>query len=330
MNMTKLAKLAGCSLSTVSKAFKNSNEISKQTRDRIFEIAKQNNCFTKYYSPNFEKHVFAVICHELSSSVYSDIVEELYKKITDNGDMVIVSCNKFVDSKLDEILDYYTNFHKIDGLILLDSIRKYEDEILTKVPTVGIGSFYAEKKYNCDCVNTDMKNGIYQAISYFKEMGHTKIAFIGEFLTIEKVKYFKDAMERCNLSINEDWIITSSKRKGEAGYDAMDKLISLKSRPTAVFAAYDAVAFGAMKRLYDAGLGVPDDISLIGLNDISLAQFATPPLTTVSIPVTELTDAALNLLYRRLKYTEAPYQSVYIQSSLIIRNSVKNRNNKIS
>ena len=126
------------------------------------------------------------------------------------------------------------------------------------------------------------------------------------------------------MEINDEWLIISPERMGEAGYDGIDKLISKKSRPTAVFAAYDALAFGAINRLNEKGLRVPDDISIIGLNDISLAKYATPALTTVTIPINELTDAALNLLYRRIKYTEAPYQNVSIQSSLIIRNSVKN------
>ena len=324
MNLNKIAKLAGCSLSTVSKAFHNSPEISEKTRNRIFEIAKENNCFTKYYSPVFKKRVFAIICQELSSSVYSDMVEALYKKITDNGDMAIVSCNKFISLALDELLDYYINFHKIDGLILLDTTGKLEEEILKKVPTVAIGSIGKETKPKCDCVDTDHDYGVYQAISYLKEMGHTKIGYIGEYLTTLRLKSFKEIMKKCELEINDEWLIISPERMGEAGYDGIDKLISKKSRPTAVFAAYDALAFGAINRLNEKGLRVPDDISIIGLNDISLAKYATPALTTVTIPINELTDAALNLLYRRIKYTEAPYQNVSIQSSLIIRNSVKN------
>lgn len=323
MTMTKLAKLAGCSLSTVSKAFSGSNEISDETRNKIFEIAKENNCFNKFYSPSFQSRVFAVICNELSgSSIYGEIVEALNKRITDNGDIFLVSCNNFVSSVANNLLDYYISYHKVDGLIIIDG-AKHESESLGNIPVVAIGSLYNEKIHHCDCVNTDRSYGVYQAIEHFKKMGHRDIAFIGEYLTSGALKNFKKAMEEYCLPINEDWLITSSKRMGEAGYDAMDKLISLSHRPTAVFASYDAIALGAMNRIYMAGLSVPDDISLIGVNNISLTRFSNPPLTTISTPIDEIADSAINLLYRRVCYPQSPYQSVSIQSELVIRNSVK-------
>ncbi len=323
ITMTKLASLAGCSLSTVSKAFSGSNEISEETRNKIFEIAKENNCFNKFYSPSFQSRVFAVICNEISgSSIYGEIVEALNKRITDNGDVLLVTCNNFVSSVANDLLDYFINYHKVDGLIIIDG-SKYENELLGNIPAVAIGSLYSEKIHHCDCVNTDRSYGVYQAIEHFKKMGHKDIAFIGEYLTSGALKNFKRAMEEYSLPINEDWLITSSKRMGDAGYDAMDKLISLPERPTAVFAAYDAIALGAMNRMYMAGLSVPDDISLIGVNNIPLARYSNPPLTTVSTPIDEIADSALNLLYRRVRYPQSPYQSVSIQSVLLLRDSVK-------
>lgn len=325
MTMTKLAALAGCSLSTVSKAFSGSREISEETRNRIFEIAKENNCFNKFYSPSLQRRVFAVICNELSgSSIYGEIVEALNKRIMDNGDILLISCNNFVSSVANDLMDFYINYYKIDGLILIDGAN-YENELLGNIPAVAIGSLYNERIHHCDCVNTDRSFGVYQAIEHFKKMGHSEIAFIGEYLTSGALKNFKKAMEKYSLPINEDWLITSSKRMGEAGYDAMDKLISLPERPTAVFAAYDSIALGAMNRIYMAGLSVPDDISLIGVNNISLTRFSTPPLTTVSTPIDEIADSAINLLYRRVRYPQSPYQSVSIQSELVIRNSVKKK-----
>ncbi|MBR5517914.1 MAG: LacI family DNA-binding transcriptional regulator [Clostridia bacterium] len=323
MTMTKLANLAGCSLSTVSKAFSGSKEISEKTRNKIFEIAKENNCFNKFFSPSFQGKVFAIICNELScSSVYGEFVEALNKRITDNGDTLIVSCNNFVSSVANNLLDYYTNYHKVDGLILIDEKKSISND-LKNIPVVSIGSIYNEKIHHCDCVNTDRSFGVYKAIEYFKKMGHRDIAFIGEYLTLGALKNFKKAMEDFDLTVNEDWIINSSKRMGEAGYDGMDRLISMSERPTAVFATYDAIAHGAMNRIYTAGLSVPDDFSVIGANNIPLTRFSNPPLTTVSTPVNEIADSALNLLYRRLRYPSSPYQSVSVQSELTVRQSVK-------
>jgi len=323
MTMTKLAGLAGCSLSTVSKAFSGSKEISEKTRNKIFEIAKENNCFNKFFAPSFQGKVFAVICNELSgSSVYGEFVEALNKRITDNGDTLVISCNSFVSSLTNNLIDYYTNYHKVDGIIIIDG-NTSESDALKNIPVVSIGSLYNEKIHHCDCVNTDRSFGVYKAIEYFKKMGHRDIAYIGEYLTSGALKNFRKAMNECDLPVNEDWIINSSKRMGDAGFDGMDKLISLSERPTAVYAAYDAIALGAMNRIHMAGLRVPDDFSIIGTNNIPVTCFSNPPLTTISTPINEIADSALNLLYRRVEYPASPYQSVSVQSELTIRQSVK-------
>ncbi|MDD6485296.1 MAG: LacI family DNA-binding transcriptional regulator [Clostridiales bacterium] len=325
MTLSKLAQLAGCSVSTVSKAFHDSPEISEETRKKIFDIAKKNNCFTKYYTPTLGKHVFAAICTEISSPYYAAIIESLDKKISDNGDMLLIASSKFVVSNFAELIDYYVNFHRIDGLILIHT-PTYATEYFKKIPTVKIGK-ETNKILYCDCVNSIHDNGIYESISYLKNMGHTKIAYIGEYFTTSTLDTFKDALIKNNLEINNDWLITSSKRKSEAGYDGMDKLISLSSRPTAVFAAYDTIAFGAIRRVYDMNLNVPNDFSIISKDDIPLAEYSSPALTTIAMPIEEMTETALNLLYKRLKYSAAPYKKVSIQSSLVIRDSVKKPKN---
>ena len=322
MNMTKIAKLAGCSLSTVSKAFRNSSEISEETRARIFEIAKQNNCFDKYFSPVYEKRVFAVICKELNNSSYGTIVDALNEKISANGDTLLISNCNFVDAALDQLLDYYINFHKVDGLIIISN-KVNNIGFAQKIPTVIIQERGQLFSPDCDRVEATDNYGISNAISYLKQNGHNKIGFIGEYLTHEKKRIFKESMEQLGLEIVDSWIVTSSKRKGEAGFEGIDRILSQSARPTAIFAAYDAIAFGVISRLHTLGLRVPDDFSIVSYDNIPLSQFACPPLTTISTPVDEITDAAISLLYRRLQNITAGYQTITIQSKVVIRDSVK-------
>ncbi len=122
MTMSKIAKLSGCSLSTVSKAFRNSPEISEITKEKNFKIARENNCFTKYYAPVYKKHVFAVVCNELLSSFYGVIVDALNHKITANGDTLLISSCNFISANLEDLFDYYINFHKVDGLIVIGKL----------------------------------------------------------------------------------------------------------------------------------------------------------------------------------------------------------------
>ncbi len=322
MNMTKLAKLAGCSLSTVSKAFRNSPEISEETKMRIFEIAKEHNCLNKYYTPIYKRRVFAAICQEITSSVYGDIVETLNKKISENGDTFLISCSNFLKDSFSELINYYVNFLRVDGLIIIDH-SGYDKRLIADVPTVLIGTISEENKHSCDCINFDRSYGMLLALKHLREMGHREIGFLGEYHTTSSKNMFKEAAKKLSLETRDEWIITSRERKGAAGADGIDRLFSVSHKPTAIYTAYDAIAFGAISKLSQAGLIIPEDLSIVSSNDLSISQYSTPPLTTVSFSTEEVTNVTLSLLKRRLKNRNAPYQSVTIQGSLSIRNSVK-------
>ena len=325
MTMTKIAKLTGCSLSTVSKAFRNSPEISEDTKNKIFEIAKQHDCFTKFYSPVYKKKVFAVICNELLSSVYGVIVDSLNRKITNNGDTLLISSCNFVTANLEDLFDYYINFHRVDGLILIGKLpikAGINNQVTAKIPLVCVHSAKSKNSLPCDCVETDRDPAILNSILHLKRNGHKKIAFIGEYLTSGYQRSFAEAIKTCGLELNEEWVICSSKRKAEAGVDGMERLLAQSLRPTAIFAAYDAIAFGAIHKIHLSGLSIPKDFSIIGADNIPLSEFASPSLTTISDPIEDITDGVLNLLYRRLKNNSAPFQRIQIQSELIVRQSV--------
>lgn len=329
MTMTKIAKLSGCSLSTVSKAFRNSPEISEHTKEKIFRIARENNCFTKYYTPIYKKRVFAVICNELISSVYGVMVDSLNNKISANGDTLLISSCNFISANWEDLIDYYINYHKVDGLIIIGNMLKRvsaDQKNLSKIPLVCIRSIKSKTSQPCDCVETDRDPSIFRMIDYFKKMGHEKIAFIGEYLTSGFQEKFVEAMHSAELNVRKEWIICSSKRKGEAGADGMERLLAQPERPTAIFAAYDAIAFGAINRIQKSGLSVPKDFSIISSDNIPLSEYSSPALTTIADPIDDITEGAINLLYRRLKNNSAPFQRIQIQSELIIRDSVAKLN----
>ncbi|MBR2616005.1 MAG: substrate-binding domain-containing protein, partial [Clostridia bacterium] len=192
-------------------------------------------------------------------------------------------------------------------------------------PIVTISSFEKKAEYLFDSVCTDRGWGIRQAVAHLKEMGHKRIGFLGEYLTRHTCTAFREALRSLDLEIHEDRIVSSPKRKAEAGFDGADLILSRGECPDAVFCAYDAIAFGAISRFHQSGLSVPEDISVISYNDIPLARFATPPLTTISTPVEATTDAALNLLYKRMQNPLSPRQSVTLSCDLVLRDSVKKR-----
>lgn len=321
MTLSKLAKLANVSLSTVSKAFSGSDEISAETRNMIFNMAKRHGCFEKYYKGKYAKKAIAVICPEVQSEYYAAFatcMEELIRQR--NGTMLLSLTNFDMQAELD-IINYYRCFAKVDGIIAnatLDYVRTAEG-----IPTVGVLA-HDRKRDDMDCIYIDYDNAIYEAIAYLVENGHRKIAFIGETLTYKKKQGFLTFMERHKLCVPDAYVVTEEKRFEAAGHDAMAKLMALADPPTAVIAAYDYMALGAMACINENGKSVPDDFSIIGMDDIGAVSNYNISLTSVKTDVREVCETAVEYLFEKIQHpTILRTKSVVVRSELVKRGSVR-------
>ena len=190
MNLEKLAQLAGVSLGTVSKAFSGSHEIGEQTRNRIFELAKEHNCFEKYYKAKREKKVIAVICPELESSYYCSIVSRIESELNRQGAMMFLALSGFNAKKEAEIVSYLISSKSADGILIVAAssrVRFNKD-----VPIVAVNT--KRDLSEVDCINVAFKDTIIEAIKYLKDCGHKKIAYIGEMHTKAKLNMFLNAI----------------------------------------------------------------------------------------------------------------------------------------
>lgn len=320
MTLTTLAKLAGVSVSTVSKAFSGSNEISDSTRNKIFETAKQNGCFEKYYKSTYEKKVIAVICPEIISEYYCTIATSLEESINSRGGTMVLSLSHFNSRLSKELFDYHTRFQKSDGIILIGCSEEISNT--ENVPAVALGSNVRPK--NIDTIRINNAEAVNEAVRHFKENGHKDIGFIGESLTESKRDYFIESIKANGLSLNNDYIVTAEKRFEQGGYQGMEELFRRNAIPTAILFAYDNMALGAIKSIRNHGLSVPDDISVIGMDDISAASHPHIPLTTIRVHIDDLCNIALDLLFKKMEsryYTSR--QDISVSCSLVKRNSVK-------
>ena len=324
MTLEKLAQNAKVSLGTVSKAFSGSHEVSEKTRQRIFEIAKQEGCFEKYYKQKREKTFIAVICPELESSYYCSIVSRLESQLTKNGAIMLLGLSTFSPKKEAEIINYLISSKSVDGILVVAAHGKisYNND----VPIVAINT----RRYlsEVDCLNVAFKETIVDAIKYFKDCGHSDIAFIGETLTKSKLNFFINAMQVNGLTVNQDWIFTEKERFENAGKSATEKLLNLEKQPTAIFCAYDNIALGVIDTLKKHGKSVPDDYSIIGIDDIPVASHSNVSLTTIKSNNDTICDMAVELLLKKLKSRFfSLHQKISLRTKLVIRNSVKNINN---
>ena len=318
MTMRELAKAANVSVSTVSKAFHGAKDISCETRDHVFTVARELGCYGKFYQGKYDKKVIAVICPELAGQFYSTFTELLQEMIEKAGCICTISTDHFLPEVQAQLIEYYSEYLKVDGILVFDLQTK-----LKKGHTTPIVSLYSNKDTTADCVGIDIKSAIVDAIRLLLDHGHTNIAFLSEKLTAQKAQYFHDAATE--LLEGEPRIITSHYRFEKAGEDCVAQLAHHKD-VSALICAYDNIAFGAIKALLSQGLRIPQDISVIGIDNVPMGQYASTTLTTIDTKPVEVCTIAWELLQKKM---ESPFyrsmQSISIRSGLIVRESVGDR-----
>ena len=318
MNLNTLAKLAGVSVATVSKAFSGREEISAETRERIFSIARAHGCFDKYNKNKFDKKVIAVICPELNSDYYNAFITILNREIEAQGGLMTVSVHNFSNEKTEELFAYYSSYCKADGIIVVSPHEKLGNPLMT--PAVAIGSSTRHK--NMDSIHIDLGEAITEAIGFLKAKGHTRIGFVGESLTKGKEALFRSAMQSSFLSVQERWIKTGEGRFEKAGITATEALLSESELPTAILASYDNIAIGVIKALREHGIRVPEDVSVIGMDDITIAPFLETSLSSVRTHTDEACRIAVELIMKKLENQYySVRQDITIPSEFIPRDS---------
>lgn len=313
MTMQELARLSGVSVSTVSKAFSGSKEISEAKREHIFAVARKNGCYDKYCRSKYSGKIIAVICPEYKSGYYSALLSLFEKEIRKRGAIMLSSSTDFDNDRTLELLSYFSEYAKADGIIVMSDIKS-GTKLSVPIVTLGDSKIY-------DSISLSEERAVEDAVAYLKKNGHRNIAFISEPLTQSRLRLFISAMKKSALEIDEKYIILSDGRFEESGYKGMNTLLSLDAPPTAIIAAYDDIAFGAMKSIAEHNLTIPDDISVIGFDDNRLLPYLNIPLSSITAYNEDLCEIAVNLLFEKIDRHTAPRQ-IKISKEFIPRDSV--------
>ncbi|WP_271812673.1 LacI family DNA-binding transcriptional regulator [Clostridium beijerinckii] len=323
-----IAKLANVSHTTVSRALNNSPYINEETKVKIMALAKELN-----YVPNYSAKSLVLLKSYVIGVFFSSISEGTSDTFFHE---IIRGVNNVIDKEYNLVvrgIDDYQYSHLIDNRnfdgIIVVSQSKNDDEfiqtILEKnIPTVVINR-YIENEGLVNIMSDDTK-GVYDAVTYFIENNHRKIALLQGNKEFESTVYRKRgyirALEDNNIPINEEYIL-SGRYDLKSGYENMKKLLKLENVPTAVFCANDDIGVGAMKAIFEAGLKVPEDISIIGFDDSNFCNYVAPPLTSVRKDSLAMSEYGGRNLLNLIKNKEVDKEKVYIQSQLVVRKSVK-------
>lgn len=296
ITLSKIAKLAHVSVSTVSKAFAMSVEVNEETRETIFRIAKENGCFKKYYRAKYQKWVVAVICPEFGSRYYADALSVIQTRLSEYGCEICVAATNFSEENFAELLDYYNRYTAVDAIILMDC--HFDKKLETELPVGAVNSSLAEGVNVW--VNVDSTDALTEALIHLKSSGIKEIGFIGEPNTNATLEFLKKIMKELEMEIKDDNISVTDMRFEQGGYDAMQKLFDAKKVPRALVCAYDYLDIGAIKCISDNGLSVPEDVAIMGNCQIREAEFINPSLSSIDRQIEKacviVTDEIINVL----------------------------------
>ncbi len=316
MTMRELARLANVSVSAVSKAFHDAEDVSTETKAHIFELAKKHGCYGKFYKGRFSKKVIAIICAELNSGHYNDFVTRLQSIIEQSGNIAVVSSDHFDPATQAELIDYYASYIHVDGIFafgLKTPVKRRYD-----IPIVAL---FSSVDTSVDSVRNDMEGGMREAFSLLYRLEHRSIAFIGETLTKSTEMLFeKVSKEYQGITAH---LVRTPERFQSSGEVGVKRLLAKKRQITAIICAYDEIAFGAIKELKRHGISVPEDVSVIGIDNILATAYAETALTTIDTNTDEICMIAWDLLKKKQEnkfYKNR--QQIILSSRLVVRESV--------
>lgn len=324
-----IAKLAKVSQSTVSKALNDRHDVGRQTKENILKIAEDHhftpNAFGKALKTKLTESIGVIFRRDdnpLSSNpFYSRVLEGIEAELAFNDYNLVLH---LVPEHKIPVLPKMVRKKQVDAVVLV-GIR--HEEFVRQLQLANMPVILVDPKNDmsgCAQVLIDNENGAFLATQHLIENGHERIGFISGELSRWSFKQRLDgyikALKYHNLPVEDELIKTGGV---EAGYDLTKSLLLLPQRPTAIFSANDINAIYGYKAINEFDLRIPDDISIVGFDDIDLSKMAIPPLTTVRVYKEELGSVAVRQLRQMiLEETTGPTTTI-IPVKLIKRSSVK-------
>ncbi len=332
-----VADLAGVSRTTVSFVLNNDTRFSirPETKMKVHEAAAKlgyvPNASARALASNQAKAIGLIMTRD-TRYISSDIfLPQLIGGLLDSVKLYGISLLIEWVEPGQQLQTYHklTGAKHIDGMIL--TISRYDDGGLkllekTDIPVVLMGTV-PDCKLNS--VDIDNAASARKAVKHLLELGHQQIACITDAplpysSASQRLSGYQQALNSAGISFDET-LVRFGDFDAESGFRAMQSLLRSKTEFSAVFAASDNVCFGAMEAAREAGLDIPGELSFVGHDDIPLARYANPPLTTVRVPAAEIARQSCQLLLGMLADKHSQKQNILLESELIIRNSTKEK-----
>ena len=326
----EVAKKAGVSITTVSRILNNDDSfnVSKSTKEKVLKTVKQLNYVKKRKKNKISQSNIAIIkCFD--EKIENEDPYFVSLKINlENMLKKKVSKVKFFDlEEIEKLIKYneISNFSLTDAVIFIGETSKEKLKFFKSLNENIICVDVYDTDNITDYIKFDMRNSVEIVLNYIFKLNHKKIGLlVGRNKVVKNLvdfreKYFKEIMVKNGLYREEYLQIGDFSM--ESGYIMMKEILKLEDRPTAVFCGNDSIAMGAYKAIRENKLKIPEDISIIGFNDLKLSQYSIPPLTAIKIDTKLIAQETVNSLIELLEGKRDYHKKVFLPIELIERES---------
>jgi LacI family transcriptional regulator len=321
-----VAAHAGVSIATVSRTINHMPTVDPQLAARVWSAVAELN-----YVPNTQaralvsgkSRLLGLIVSEITNPFFPELIQEFERFAVERGYEILIASTSHDLLKM-EMCGRRMFERKVDGVAIMTF--GIQDSLLVrfvaeKIPVVFMD--VASVHPLSSVLSVDYRAGIEQGMAHLAALGHREIGFISGPLRLlsatTRKQAFLDSLRIHKIKANPDWVVEGDHTL-DGGRDAMNKMLALPEWPTAVMCSNDMTAIGVQHALFEADLKVPDDFSLIGFDDIHLAEYTIPPLTTIRMSCVDLAKKAVSCLLSHVEPRgETPQTSATISTKLIVR-----------
>lgn len=332
MNIKTIAEMAGVSVSTVSKILNNYSDISEETKIKVLNIIRATGYVPSKSAKLQERtssRLIGVIFAgrqniDFSHPFFAEVLSSFKKQIGFLGYDLLFLTSEQSDSLHGDYLARCRQY-QIDGCLIISG-QDVEPAVYeldrSEIPCIGIDLELQGK--GSGYIMSDNYKMSYKAVEHFYLLGYREFGYIGSTMESNisnlREKGYIDAIESFGLSVNKDWFVNGDSFYEESGYQAMKAMILAGSVPKALFAASDLLAIGAMQALKEHHFRVPEDVAMIGCDDIEACKYTSPTLSTVRQNKDKIGKLAAALLYDFI-HTQSEAGNIMVEPEIIIRES---------
>lgn len=323
-----IAEKTGFSTNTVSLALRDSPRIPAETRDAIRRVAEE-----LHYQPNHvarslvsrETKTIGLILTDILNPTLTRTAQQVELALAERGYGTLLATSNHKLSEERRLTEMFRS-RRVDGLLVYPAAHRKLEHLKALRSHFPVVALIAGADAGIDAVSIDDRAGARRAIRHLISLGHRRIGFLDPFPVTEnneKLEGYQQALEEAGLAFDPHLVISTPGHYATSGYYGLDHIMSLAAPPSAVFTHNDLLAFGALRWCHRNGRRVPDDIAIMGYDNIELTEFAEPPLTTINYAVDVVSRMAVDRLLGLIAAGDtAPEPRVtLIDPELVVRES---------